>query len=90
MKCFRIQVFGKVQGVWFRASAKKQAVKCALQGTVRNLEDGSVLIMVQGLEKDLESFIAWCKQGPEFSKVLELQIDEVEIQSFDSFQIVRA
>lgn len=90
MKCLKIQVFGKVQGVWFRASAKKEADKLGLQGTVKNLNDGSVLIFVQGEDTVISNFINWCKVGPEFASVKEIKIEDEEVQNLDDFKIIRA
>ena len=90
MKCLRVQVYGKVQGVWFRASTKKEAEKLSLTGNVRNLEDGSVLIHAEGKNKDLETFLNWCKKGPEFANVTDMKVVEVSIENFNHFKIIRS
>ena len=65
-------VTGKVQGVFYRASARKAAGQLGLTGWVRNLPDKSVEIMAQGTAAQLEQFTAWCKEGPPGAKVLEV------------------
>lgn len=90
MMCLKIQVFGKVQGVWFRVSAKKEAERLSIVGTVRNLKDGSVLMLAEGKESILEKFISWSKEGPEFAQVKEIKIEEVEIHDFEKFEIIRS
>ncbi len=65
----RIIVSGKVQGVFFRQSAKKEADKLGLVGWVRNDADGSVEALVVGSKEKLDQFIAWCKNGSPAAKV---------------------
>lgn len=50
-------VWGRVQGVGFRVTARHYALKYNLVGSVRNLEDGNVEIFAQGSRQDLENFI---------------------------------
>jgi acylphosphatase len=60
----RIIVTGIVQGVFYRHNTKQQADRLSLAGTVRNLPDGSVEIVCEGDEKEIERLIEWCRQGP--------------------------
>ena len=55
---------GIVQGVFYRYSTKRKADELGLAGTVRNLPDGSVEIVCEGDEKQIERLIEWCRQGP--------------------------
>jgi acylphosphatase len=48
----QIRVWGKVQGVFYRASAKQEADKLGIRGTVKNEPDGSVVIQAEGSEDD--------------------------------------
>lgn len=66
-------VRGRVQGVFFRASAQREAARLGLVGWVRNLADGSVEILAEGERAPLERLIAWAQQGPE-----DARVDEVE------------
>ena len=59
-----VRVRGRVQGVWFRASAREEANKLSLNGWVANLPDGSVELCVEGSRPKLERLLAWCHQGP--------------------------
>lgn len=60
----RIKIYGHVQGVFFRQSAKAMADKLSIGGWIRNNPDGSVETLAVGSKEDLEKFIAWCKKGP--------------------------
>lgn len=89
MKCFQINVFGKVQGVWYRASTKRKADELGLKGTVQNKSDGSVYIEVEGEEALVQQLIEWCKEGPEFAKVTKVEAIEIPAFDFSSFEIIR-
>ena len=89
MKTFRIQVRGKVQGVWFRASTRQKAIELSLTGWVKNKVDGSVEAIASGNLEDLNAFVKWCEQGPEFARVDHLEVEEVSFQEYASFSIHR-
>lgn len=59
-----IRVFGQVQGVFFRVTAKARADELSVTGFAKNEEDGSVTIAAEGTETQLLIFIDWCKKGP--------------------------
>ncbi len=68
-----IKVIGRVQGIGFRRWAEDIAIKLNLSGWVRNSSDGSVEIMVQGPENEVNKFLASCLNGPAFAHVLGVQ-----------------
>ena len=84
-----ILITGKVQGVFYRKSARDQALTIGLTGQVRNLTDGSVQAIATGEPEQLESFIVWCKQGPPRAVVSNVTVSELELQLFKKFEIVR-
>ena len=89
MKTVHIIISGKVQGVFFRATAKKNALKLNLVGWVKNTSEGNVEIIGSGNPEDLENFIKWCENGPENAKVDHVEVNHHEFQHFDSFEIIR-
>ncbi|MEJ2059791.1 MAG: acylphosphatase [Gammaproteobacteria bacterium] len=62
--CRRYRVSGRVQGVFYRASAQAQGQALGLSGWVRNLPDGDVEAVACGAEPQLEAFERWLAQGP--------------------------
>lgn len=64
-----IVVSGRVQGVWFRASARDEAQRLGLQGWVRNLPDGRVEAVLEGEEQALQQMLGWCQAGPPGARV---------------------
>ena len=68
----RLIVWGRVQGVCYRAAAADQARTLALGGWARNLADGTVEIVAEGRRIGLAQFAAWARQGPPHARVDEV------------------
>ncbi|MEC5146189.1 acylphosphatase [Chitinophaga sp. 212800010-3] len=83
-----IIVKGRVQGVGFRANAKRVADSMHVQGQVKNLLDGSVWIVAEATEQKMEDFIAWCKSGPATASVKEVIVTNGEVQHLEGFTIL--
>lgn len=86
--CMHCYITGKVQGVWFRSSAKKEADKLGLTGWVRNLEDGRVEILACGEKEKVARLYAWLKKGPDLAKVKEVTYEEVPWYEHAKFEVV--
>ncbi len=85
-----ILIIGKVQGVFFRASALEQAQSLNLSGWVQNLGDGSVEIQAEGPRYALEQLADWCKVGPPSAEVQDVIARYGRfIDEFRTFSIVR-
>lgn len=81
-------ISGRVQGVFYRAHTRDEARKRGLTGWVRNLPDGRVAAVVEGDRRQIESLIAWCRQGPPYAYVEEVRVDWHPYQGeFDDFRI---
>ena len=78
MKTLNIHITGRVQGVFFRATAQEEAEKLGITGWARNEPDGSVAILAQGDAAPLEVFLEWCHVGPTSAQVEHVEIEEVE------------
>lgn len=87
MKHLDIQIYGRVQGINFRWYARRQARKLKINGYVKNLPDGSVLIEAEGEPVRLDELTAWCKKGPWFAKVERVEVVEREIFGYTEFEI---
>lgn len=69
MPAARFVVRGKVQGVWFRASTRDEAVRLGLQGHARNLADGSVEVLAMGDAEAIDALERWLHLGPPLARV---------------------
>ncbi|HEX7915017.1 acylphosphatase [Rudaea sp.] len=79
MRCAKFLVRGRVQGVFFRASTRAQALALGLRGYAKNLADGSVEVLACGAEDALDRLQSWLRQGPPAAR-----IDEVHRIDFDA------
>ncbi len=82
-------ISGKVQGVFYRASARQKAETLGLTGWVKNLPDGSVQLRATGPDGALAAMEAWCKVGPPGARVTEVQAQMLPEENFDGFRIIR-
>lgn len=73
MSAARFVVSGKVQGVFFRASAREQALELDLRGYAKNLPDGRVEVLAAGSDAALDALAAWLRQGPPLARVDDLE-----------------
>jgi len=89
LRSVSIRVKGKVQGVWYRASAKTVADSLNLTGFVSNMTDGSVYIEVSGSASDISLFITWCNEGPELARVDSIVVSEIDLRPHAAFEIRR-
>jgi acylphosphatase len=69
MEAVRVVVWGRVQGVGFRAFVVREAARCGVTGHVRNRPDGSVEAHAHGARAALEDFVAALRQGPRAARV---------------------
>ena len=79
-------ISGRVQGVFFRDSTKKEALKLGLQGSAVNQSDGNVKVSLRGENEDIDLLERWLQMGPELANVesvIEVDIDQqLELNGF--------
>lgn len=81
-----IRVYGRVQGVFFRRSAREEALRLGLSGFARNEPDGTVQIEVEGEAAALDRFLAWCNVGPPAARIERVESAEGEIVGYAGFE----
>ncbi len=89
MPTYHVMIKGKVQGVFFRATAKDVAVSAGVKGWVRNSSGGDVEAIISGTEDACRSFINWCETGPPLARVDEVIVTPNEESVFADFKIKR-
>ncbi|NHZ86480.1 MAG: acylphosphatase [Planctomycetia bacterium] len=90
MKLAEILVTGKVQGVWFRDFVKKNADVLNINGWVKNNNNGTVSITVEGKEKEIDRLIDKIKIGSLLSKVENVEVNwQPCFNKYNSFKIIR-
>jgi len=85
----RLIIEGRVQGVWFRDSTRREANTLGVFGWVRNRPDSTVEVLAEGPEDQVRKMVSWCHQGPPYARVSKVDETQEEWQGeFNSFDIV--
>lgn len=88
-KRVRVNIYGRVQGVFFRFNTKKVADRLNVNGWVRNNSDGSVEAVFEGEKEAVDKVVEWCKKGTIASKVEDVKIKEEEFKNeFNDFYVI--
>lgn len=86
-KSLHLVIHGRVQGVFFRDSMRREALNLAVSGWVRNHSDGTVEAAVQEEPADVDAIVRWAHHGPE-----RAQVERIEIEPHDgiytSFEVI--
>lgn len=85
--CYRCLVGGRVQGVFFRAATREQAVRLGLTGYARNLADGRVEIMACGDAAALGQLRDWLRAGPPRAEVTGIACEPLDYQPMAGFRV---
>ena len=86
-KTLHLVIHGRVQGVYFRDSMRREAQNLAVAGWVCNRSDGTVEAAVQGELADVDAIVRWARRGPERAQVERIEIEPHE-GSYTSFEII--
>jgi acylphosphatase len=85
-----VRVTGRVQGVAFRADARRAAERAGVSGWVRNRSDGSVEAVVEGGRAAVEGMLEWFRTGSALARVDDVSLDwEPYTGEFPDFRITR-
>lgn len=85
----KITISGKVQGVFYRASAKEKADELGVRGFVRNERNGDVYIEAEAAEEVLYKFVKWCNLGPARAQVEKINALPGAFVGFTNFEVRR-
>lgn len=86
-KAMRLKIHGRVQGVFFRDSMRREAQQLGIAGWVRNCRDGSVEAFIQGDEADVSTMVCWAHHGPPGARVTQVDARETSTDTADGFEI---
>lgn len=74
MKSVDVRVGGEVQGVCYRAAARREGALRGLRGWVHNESDGTVSLHLQGDPAAVDAMLDWCRVGPPAARVSRLTV----------------
>jgi acylphosphatase len=83
----RVRVRGRVQGVFFRDSARRQAERRGVAGWASNEPDGTVMLVLEGEREGVERMLDFCRTGPEAAHVEEVEESEEEPEGLEGFVV---
>ena len=75
VKTLNLVMHGRVQGVWYRDSMRREAEHLGVSGWVRNRSDGSVEAMVQGEAGAVDALVRWAHRGPQLAEVERVEVE---------------
>jgi acylphosphatase len=84
----RVVVHGHVQGVFFRDTTRRLAVRHGVAGRVRNRADGAVEAVFEGDAAAVERLVAFCREGPRGARVERVEVEEEEPEGLRGFSVV--
>jgi len=85
-KTLRLVIFGRVQGVFFRDSMRREAQNLGISGWVRNRNDGTVEAAVHGETTAVDAIVRWAQRGPQHAQVAGVEIEPYH-GTYTSFEI---
>lgn len=83
----RILVSGRVQGVFYRDTARRRAEEEGVAGRARNLPDGRVEVIVEGDEDAVDRMIKWCREGTDYAEVTSVEVEDQDPRGDTDFRI---
>jgi acylphosphatase len=89
MKHLNIKIHGKVQGVFYRATAKAVADQLGVKGFVKNEKDGTVYVEAEGDAFSLGEFLEFCHKGPDKAVVEKIETTETGTKNYRNFEILK-
>ncbi|MDR3446567.1 MULTISPECIES: acylphosphatase [unclassified Dyella] len=86
MAAARFFVSGRVQGVFYRASAREQALMLGLSGYATNLQDGRVEVLAVGTPSSIDALERWLWKGPSVARVDQVLREDCDAPEVDGFR----
>ncbi len=86
-KSLHLVIHGRVQGVFFRDSMRREAQNLAVAGWVCNRSDGTVEAAVQGEGSAVDAIVRWARRGPQFARVERVDIEPHD-GSYTGFEVI--
>jgi acylphosphatase len=79
--CKKCLVGGRVQGVFYRATAARRAAELGIRGHARNLPDGRVEVLACGSSQAVEAFVSWLWIGSSACKVTSVEASDAPVNA---------
>ena len=83
-----VVIHGRVQGVFFRDTARRMAQSRDVAGWVRNTPEGTVEAVFEGAPRAVEDLVRWCREGPRGAAVERVEVSEEEPEELEGFRVM--
>jgi acylphosphatase len=83
----RVIVSGRVQGVFFRDSMRREAERLGVAGWVRNRDDGTVEAALEGPDDAVDAAVRFARQGPSRAEVDGVEVVDEEPEGLSGFEV---
>lgn len=83
----RVLVAGRVQGVFFRDTCRREAARLGLAGWARNLADGRVEVVAEGPAPAVDALVRWCRSGPPRADVTGVEVVPEDVDGLTGFSV---
>lgn len=87
LKTLHLVIHGRVQGVFYRDSMRREAQSLSVSGWVRNRSDGTVEAVVQGEPGAVDALVRWAQRGPARAQVERVDSEPAE-GSYSNFEVI--
>jgi acylphosphatase len=82
-----IRAHGRVQGVFFRDSVRREAERRGVAGWARNCSDGTVEAVFEGADDAVEALVDFCRSGPQHAEVSRLDVSSEDVEGLSGFSV---
>jgi acylphosphatase len=83
----RVVVHGRVQGVFFRDTTRREASRRGVAGWVRNRHDGAVEAVFEGESEAVAGMVAFCERGPRGADVTTVETSDEPAEGLSGFEV---
>jgi acylphosphatase len=83
----RVRAHGRVQGVFFRDSVRREAARRGVAGWARNCSDGTAEAVFEGPEDAVEAMVAFVRAGPGHASVSRVDVDAETPEGLSEFDV---
>ena len=83
----RVVVSGRVQGVFFRDTARRRAESAGVAGWISNRPDGAVEAVFEGDPVAVEELVEFCRRGPSRAEIASVEVEEEEPEGLSGFEV---
>ena len=83
----RVRAHGRVQGVFFRDSVRREAERRGVAGWARNCSDGTAEAVFEGDAEAVEAMVAFVRGGPGHAVVSDVDVSEEPPEGISGFSV---